>query len=94
MRNYDYLFILACLFVVRVIALSGSYSDAICLLGLLAYLVAKEVLKVKKVSNDVFDKINKTEELNNAKFQELANELVKVRNSAEGIKAAISFNKK
>ena len=94
MRNYDFLLILSCLFVVRIIAFSGSYADAICLLGLLSYLVAKEVLKIKKVSNDVFDKLSKTEELNNARFQELANEVVRVKNSTEGIKAAVNFNKR
>lgn len=94
MRNYDFLLILSGLFVVRIIAFSGSYADAVCLLGLLAYSSLREFLKIKKVSNDIFEVIKKSEDLNNARFQEMATELVKVRNGNEAIKAAVNFNKR
>lgn len=94
MRNYDFLLILSGLFVIRIIAFSGSYADAICLLGLLSYSVLKQLLNIKKVSNDISEIIKKSEELNNARFQELASEVVKVRNGNEAIKAAVNFNKR
>jgi hypothetical protein len=94
MKSYDFVFILACLFVLRIVFFSASYADAMCLLSLLAFLVANEIIKVKKISSQVLEKVNKNEELTNTRIVELGNEIIKVRNAAEGIKTAVNFNKK
>lgn len=94
MKIYDFVFILVCLFVLRIIMFSASYADAICLLSILAFLMANEVVKVKKISSQVLEKVNKTEQLTNARITELNSEMIKVRNAAEGIKTAVNFTKK
>lgn len=94
MRNYDFLFILVCFFVLRIVLFSATYADSICLIGILAYKIGKQVLEIKKVSNDVDDKIKANEIANNQKLQTLAEEIVKVRNSTEGIKAAVNLAKR
>jgi hypothetical protein len=94
MKNYDFVFILVCLFVLRIILFSASYADSICLLSILAYIASQEILKNKKLTSEVLVKVSKNEELTNARIVELSNEIVKVRNSAEGIKAAVNFSKK
>jgi hypothetical protein len=62
--------------------------------ALLAYQLGNRILDLKNITNDALVRISKTEDLNNQRFQELANELVKVRNSNEGIKAAFNLSKK
>lgn len=94
MRNYDFLFILLCLFVVRVIAFSGTYADAICMLGLLAYAVSKEVLKQKKLSGELAEQIEQYKKTNDARLQELADEVVRIKNTSDGIKAAFNMTKR
>ncbi len=94
MRKLDILFVLLGLFVLRLIAFSGTYVDAICIVALLAYQLGNRILDLKNITNDALVRISKTEDLNNQRFQELANELVKVRNSNEGIKAAFNLSKK
>lgn len=94
MRNYDFLFILACLFVFRIVVFSASYADAICLLSILAYKIANQLLKDKKLSNDVLEVIAKNEQTNSYRFEQLAQEIVKVKNNNEAIKAAVNFNKR
>ncbi len=94
MKNYDFLLILAGLFVLRIIMFSGSYADSICLVGLLAYGIAKQIVSFKGISNEALVLIKKNEEETNAKLQVLAEEIVKTKNSAEGLKAAINFTKR
>ncbi len=94
MRNYDFLLILAGIFVTRIIFFSSSYSDAICLIAILAYATSREFLSYKKISNELEDKINKNEELSSIKMQELALEVTKIKNGNEAIKAAVNFNKR
>lgn len=94
MRNQQIIFVLLCLFVLRLIVFSGTYVDAICILSILAYKLGLDFLDHKKLQSEVLVKLNKNEELNNLKFQELANEIIKVKNSSEGLKAAINLTAK
>ena len=83
-----------CLFVLRIVMFSGSYADSICLVALLSYRIASTFLEGKQLLSQLSDKFSKKEELDNVRFQQLADEVVKVRNSAEGIKAAFNLTKK
>jgi hypothetical protein len=94
MRNYDFLFILACLFIFRIVIFSASYADAMCLLAILAYKIGNQFLKDKKLNSEVLQVIQKNEELNSIRFEQLAQELIKVKNNNEAIKAAVNFNKR
>jgi hypothetical protein len=94
MRNYDLMLILVSLFVVRIIAFSASYADAICLLSLVAYKFGKDFLVLKRISSDFESKLQSQEKETNAKLNLLAEEIVKVRNSSEGLKAAINLTAK
>lgn len=91
MRNQQIMFALLCLFVLRLIVFSGTYVDSICIASILAYKLGFLFLNSKKLESEVLVRIHKSEELNNLRFQELANEVVKVRNSSEGLKAAINL---
>lgn len=92
MKNQQVLLVLVSLFVFRLILLSGSYSDAMCLMSLLAYLLGCKVLESRRLEENAISKITKFEEVNNRRLQELADELIKVKNSGEGIKAALNLN--
>lgn len=94
MLNYDFLFILSCIFVLRLIIAPVSYADAICLTSLLAFKVVRDFLNSKKVENSISEAVKKNQQENDAKLQLLADELMKVKNSADGIKAAINFTKR
>jgi hypothetical protein len=94
MRNYDLILILVSLFVVRIIAFSASYADAICLLSLVAYKFGKDFLVLKRISSDFESKLQSQEKETNAKLGVLAEEIVKVKNSSEGLKAAINLTAK
>jgi hypothetical protein len=94
MKKYDFILILVGLFSLRIIALSGSYSDAICFLGLLAFKFGLKYLQDKKFNENVSDVLKKEAELNNVRFEQLAQEIVKVKNNNEAIKAAVNFNKR
>lgn len=94
MRNYDFLFILVCFFILRIVVFSASYADAICLLSILAFKLGSKFLDAKKISSDLEQKVQTQDNLTNARLQALADEIIKVRNSAEGIKAAINLTKR
>lgn len=94
MRNYDFTLILVSLFVFRVIAFSASFADAACLIGLLAYKLGKSHLDIKKLEKDAVSRFEKSEALNLERFQQLAEEIVKVKNASEGLKAAINLTTK
>lgn len=80
MKNYDYLFILICLFIFRIIMLSATYADSICLTALFAYKLGSSYLESKKTSDKNVEAI-----------QVLSNELADTKNSLSGIKAAVNF---
>jgi hypothetical protein len=94
MKNYDFVLILVCLFVLRIILLSGSYPDSICLAAILLYRLADKYLKQKKISDSLEEQVKKNEELVKNQIQVLADEVVKIRNTTEGFKAAINLGKK
>ena len=94
LKNYDFIFILICLFVFRIIALSGSFADASCLIALLAYRFGKDYIVIKQVGNDIQIQIDQDRKTTQAQLVLLADEISKVKNVSEGIKAAITFNKK
>ena len=94
MKNYDYLLILVCLFVLRIILLSGSYPDAMCLTSLLLYRLSNKYLNQRKISDNLEDQVKKNEELVKGQIQVLAEEVVKVKNTTEGFKAAINLGKR
>lgn len=94
MRNYDLMLILVSLFVIRIIAFSASYADAICLVALVAYKFGKDYIVLKKVSSDFESRLQNQEKETNVKLSVLAEEIVKVRNSSEGLKAAINLTAK
>lgn len=74
--------------------LSGSFADASCLLALIAYKFGKEYIVIKQVTNDIQSQIDADKKLTQAQLLLLAEEVSKVKNAAEGIKAAITFTKK
>ncbi len=94
MRNQQIMFVLLCLFVLRLILFSGTYVDSICILAILGYKFGLVFLNYRKIENEALVRISKNEDLNNQRFQELANEIVKVKNSSEGLKAAINLTAK
>jgi len=94
MKNYDFIFILVCLFVLRIIMLSGSFVDAISLVGILTYHLANKVIKDKKMTSEALVKIDSNHEITQAQLRVLAEEVNKAKTSAEGIKAAVNFSKR
>jgi hypothetical protein len=81
-----------CLFVLRIIVLSGSYPDAICLVSILAYHLGSQYMKTKVVSNEMLSIVQGNKEEAERQMNLLADEITKAKNSAEGIKAAINFS--
>jgi PP-loop superfamily ATP-utilizing enzyme len=94
MRKQDVILVLLYLFVLRLIAFSGTYVDSICVVAILAYQLGNKVLEIRTITNEALVKISKNEELNTQRFQEVATELTRVRNSNDGIKAAFNLTKK
>jgi hypothetical protein len=94
MRKQDFILVLLYLFVLRLIAFSGTYVDSICVVAILAYHLGNKVLEIRTITNEALVKISKNEELNTQRFQEVATELTRVRNSNDGIKAAFNLTKK
>jgi hypothetical protein len=94
MRNYDYIFILMCLFVLRVTLLSGSFADVLCLIGVLAYHLGNKIIENNKITNEALVKIESNHELTQNQIKVIAEEVNKAKTTAEGVKAAINFNKR
>jgi len=90
-KNYDFIFILVCLFVFRIIALSGSFADAICLIAVLGYILGDKLLNQRKLENDVKEQLTKDKAELAKHIETLATELIKVKNTTESIKAATGF---
>lgn len=94
MRNQQVIFVLLSLFVLRLIAFSGTYVDSICIVAILGYKLGLEYLNNKKVANEVLVKIDEAEKLNRERMQQLADEVIRVKNSSEGLRAAINLTSK
>lgn len=94
MRNQQVMFVLLSLFVLRIIAFSGTYVDSICIVSILAYKLGMEYLNNKRVSSEVLIKIDENEKLSRERMQQLADEVIRVKNSSEGLRAAINLTSK
>ena len=94
MKNYDFIFILTCLFVFRVIMISGSYAEAVCLVALLAYRATEKYLSDKKLTNDLADKILADQESLNLQMKVVAEEASRAKQVSEGMKAALNITRK
>jgi hypothetical protein len=94
MRNQQVIFGLLSLFIVRLIAFSGTYVDAICIVALIGYKLGLAYLENKKVANQVLVKVEESEKLNAQKMQQLADEMMRVKNASEGLRAAINLTSK
>jgi hypothetical protein len=90
MKNYDVILILVSIFVLRVIVFSAGYADSICLLGLLSVFAVREHLATNKRTSEALVRI----ESNEAKLRHLAEEMNRVKNSSDGLKAAINLTSK
>lgn len=94
MRNQQIMFVLLSLFVLRLIAFSGTYVDSICIVAILSYKLGLEYLNNKKLTSEVLVKIEESEKINRERMQHLADEVIRVKNSSEGLKAAINLTSK
>jgi hypothetical protein len=93
-KNYDFIFILVCLFVFRVILLSASFADAACLAAVLAYILGNKHLNEKKVSNELADIVAEDKKITQQQIEILAKEVQNNKLVTEGLKAANSFMNK
>lgn len=90
-KNYDFIFILLCIFVFRIILLSSTYPDAICIIAILGYIFGNKLLEQRKLDSDIKQQISNDRQEINKHIEILANELTKVKNTTESIKAATGF---
>lgn len=90
-KSYDFVFILVCLFVFRVILLSASFADALCLVSVLAYILGNKILAEKKITSELAEVIAKDKAFTQQQIEVLANEIQKNKNATEGLKAASNF---
>ena len=94
MKNYDIILILVSIFVVRIIAFSAGYADAVCLIGLLSFKTGKDYLSYKKIESEVMGEIQSQKDINQRRFEQMAEEIAKARVSSDGLKAAINLTKR
>jgi hypothetical protein len=90
MRKIDFMLILVSLFVLRIIAFSAGYADAICLVGSLGFLLAKEYLAQKKVQSEVLVRV----ESQDLRLNQMIEDINRVKVSSDGLKAAINLTSK
>jgi hypothetical protein len=90
-KNYDFIFILAYLFVFRIIALSGSFADAVCLIAILGYILGDKLLNNRKIENEVKEQLTKDKQEFAKHIESLSAEIIRVKNTTESIKAATGF---
>jgi hypothetical protein len=83
-----------CLFVLRVTLLSGSFADVLCLIGILAYHLGSKIVENNKVTNEALVRIESNHNLTQEQIKVIAEEVNKAKATAEGVKAAINFNKR
>jgi hypothetical protein len=92
--KYGLLFVLVSFFITRIIVFSASYADAICLIAVLSYKFGIKFMETSAIYKNTLLELKKSEEETNAKLQALSDEIVKVKNSSEALKAAVNFNKR
>lgn len=65
MKNLDYLFILICIYLGRIIALGASFPEAVVFIACISYLLVSKYLNYKEIEKynmNVDEKINKLQE--------------------------------
>lgn len=91
MKSLQLIFALLCLFITRIIAFSGSFADAVCLIAILAYLVCLKVLDQKKINKELVENLNSSTKKLEDKVSQLSSDIDLVKNQNDSIKAAVGF---
>lgn len=80
MKNVDWIFLLICLFITRIIMLSASFPDSICLIALLGYRYAAQYIEARKLSADVLKAV-----------EDSRDEVKRTRDSVDMLKLSAGF---
>lgn len=91
MKSLQLIFALLCLLITRIIVFSGSPSDAVCLIAILAYLTSLKVIEQKRINKETMEFINKANLELEEKFKKLTAEVENVQKQNDSIKAAVGF---
>jgi Skp family chaperone for outer membrane proteins len=91
MKSLQLIFALLCLFITRIIAFSGSFADAVCLIAILAYLVCLKVLDQKQINKELVENLNSSTKKLEDKVSQLSSDIDLVKNQNDSIKAAVGF---
>lgn len=91
MKSLQLIFALLCLFITRIIAFSGSFADAVCLIAILAYLVCLKVLEQKQINKELVENLNSSTKKLEDKVSQLTSDIDLVKNQNDSIKAAVGF---
>ena len=83
MKKLNWIHVLLCVFIGRIILMSASYPDAICLVALIAYKFSDKYFKAKNVEDTVMQEIKEAKE-----------EMKKARESVDAVKIATGFGMK
>ena len=78
----------------RIIAFSATYADALCLVGLLAFKVAREYVFSKKIESEVITSFEQYKDICDKNFKILSEEVSRAKSTSEGLKAAINLTKR
>ena len=91
MKSLQLIFALLCLFITRIIAFSGSFADAVCLIAILAYLVCLKVLDQKQINKELVENLNSSTKKLEDRVSQLSSDIDLVKNQNDSIKAAVGF---
>jgi len=91
MKSLQLIFALLCLFITRIIAFSGSFADAVCLIAILAYLVCLKILDQKQINKELVENLNSSTKKLEDKVSQLSSDIDLVKNQNDSIKAAVGF---
>jgi hypothetical protein len=91
MKSLQLIFVLLCLFITRIIAFSGSFADALCLIAILAYLLCLKVIEQKQINKEMIEILNKSTEELEGKIKSLTSDVENVQKQNDSIKAAVGF---
>lgn len=80
MKNINWIHVLICLFIFRVIAMSASFPDALCLIALLGFKFADRYVKAKAVADSIIQDVVEAKE-----------ESRKARESVDTVKLSSGF---
>lgn len=62
MKNINWIHVLICLFVFRIIAMSASFPDALCLIALLGFKFADRYVKAKNIADGIIKDVVEAKE--------------------------------